>query len=76
MLQALDRVIPGVWDRDTLLYGVEIKLYSSRIEADKDLQTEINNLYVAGDGAGLTRGLVHASVSGLVAANSILKNNN
>lgn len=72
-LQALDRIAPGVWDNDTLLYGVEIKLYSSRIKVKKTLETEIKNLFVAGDGAGLTRGLVHASVSGLVAGRGILE---
>lgn len=74
MLQVLDRVIPGVWSGDTLLYGIEIKLYSNRIKVKKTLETRIKNLYVAGDGAGLTRGLVHASVSGLVAGRSISKN--
>ncbi|PIS08841.1 FAD-dependent oxidoreductase [Candidatus Beckwithbacteria bacterium CG10_big_fil_rev_8_21_14_0_10_34_10] len=72
-LQALDRIIPGIWCNDTLLYGVEIKLYSSRIKVKNSLETKVKNLYVAGDGAGLTRGLVHASVSGLVVARSILK---
>lgn len=73
MLQALDRIIPGVWESSTLLYGVEIKLYSSRIKVKKTLETRIKNLFVAGDGAGLTRGLVHASVSGLVVGRTILK---
>jgi uncharacterized protein len=72
-LQALDRIIPGIWDSHTLLYGVEIKLYSNRIKVKNSLETEIKNLYVAGDGAGLTRGLVHASVSGAIVADSILK---
>ena len=74
MLQVLDRIIPGVWDGDPLLYGVEIKLYSNRIKVKKTLETQIENLYVAGDGAGLTRSLVHASVSGLVVGRGILKN--
>lgn len=73
MLQVLDRIIPGIWDGSTLLYGVEIKLYSNRIKVKKTLETQIKNLYVAGDGAGLTRGLVHASISGLMAGRSILK---
>ncbi len=72
-LQALDRLIPGIWGNGTLLYGVEIKLYSSRIKVNKNLETELKNLFVAGDGAGLTRGLVHASVSGLVIARAILE---
>lgn len=72
MLQALDRLCPGLYDRDTLLYGVEVKFYSSRPELGPDLQSEIPGLYAVGDGAGITRGLVQASASGLVAAHSVL----
>ena len=74
MIKALDKITPGVYSRHTLLYGVEVKFYSSRIEVDQGLKTEINNFYVGGDGAGITRGLVQASVSGMVIAESILKN--
>ncbi|WP_458012504.1 NAD(P)/FAD-dependent oxidoreductase [Candidatus Solincola sp.] len=72
MLEALDRLCPGLHTRDTLLYGVEVKFYSSRLHLGKDLQTEIQGLYAVGDGAGITRGLVQASASGVVAARSIL----
>lgn len=73
MLQALDKVVPGVNSRNTLLYGVEAKFYSSRLKLTSDLETEIKNLYAIGDGAGVTRGLIQASVAGVVAARSILK---
>lgn len=72
MLEALDRLCPGPNSRDTLLYGVEVKFYSSRLQLGKDLQTKIRGLYAVGDGAGITRGLVQASASGVVAARSIL----
>jgi uncharacterized protein len=72
MLQALDQLCPGLYDRDTLLYGVEVKFYSSRPKLGPDLQAEIPGLYAVGDGAGITRGLVQASASGIVAARSIL----
>jgi uncharacterized FAD-dependent dehydrogenase len=72
MLDALDRVAPGVASRHTLLYGVEAKFYSSRLELSRDLETEVRNLFGAGDGAGVTRGLVQASASGLIVARSIL----
>jgi uncharacterized FAD-dependent dehydrogenase len=71
MLQALDVVAPGIYSKYTLLYGVEVKFYSSRLEVDKGLETKINNLFGAGDGAGITRGLIQASISGVVAARSI-----
>ncbi len=57
MLEALDELAPGMYSRDTLLYGVEVKFYSSRLEVTPNLETRINNLFTGGDGAGITRGL-------------------
>lgn len=71
MLDALDRLLPGVAGRDTLLYGAEVKFYSSRLALGPGLQTPIGGLYAVGDGAGVTRGLVQASASGLVAARAV-----
>lgn len=73
MLKALDRMAPGVYSRDTLLYGVEVKFYSSRIKVNNSLETAIKNLYTGGDGAGITRGLMQASASGMVIADDILR---
>jgi len=73
MLQAMDKLTPGVYSRHTLLYGVEVKFYSSRLELSRELETKISNLYAIGDGAGITRGLVQASASGIIAARSILQ---
>jgi uncharacterized protein len=72
MLEALDKLAPGVASRHTLLYGVEVKFYSSRLELDTGLETNVRNLFAAGDGAGVTRGLVQASASGVVVARAIL----
>lgn len=68
MLEAMDRLVPGVNSRDTLLYGVEVKFYSARMELTPQLETKVANLYAIGDGAGVTRGLVQASASGVIAA--------
>ncbi len=73
MLEAMDRLTLGLYSRDTLLYGVEAKFYSVRIKLTDNLETRIQNLFAAGDGAGLTRGLIQASVSGVVAAREILQ---
>lgn len=73
MLAALDKLAPGVNSRNTLLYGVEVKFYSSRLKLTPQLGTEIDNLYAIGDGAGVTRGLMQSSASGVVAARAILK---
>ncbi len=73
MLQVLDQISPGIHSRDTLLYGVEVKFYSSRLQLTNSLETKIHNLFTAGDGAGVTRGLVQASASGVIVARDILK---
>ena len=72
MLKALDSIMPGIDGPHTLLYGVEVKFYSLRLSLDKGLKTSVEGLYAAGDGAGVTRGLVQASASGLVAARDFL----
>jgi uncharacterized FAD-dependent dehydrogenase len=71
-LEALDKLAPGIASPSTLLYGVEVKFYSSRVEVGPDLQTAITGLYCVGDGAGITRGLVQSSASGVVAARAVL----
>ncbi len=71
-LRALDAFCPGVAGPDTFLYGVEVKFYSSRVEVDRSLATPVGGLYAAGDGAGVSRGLVQASASGVWAARSLL----
>jgi len=73
MLHALDDLAPGVASRHTLLYGVEVKFYSCRLRLTPEMETEVENLFACGDGAGVTRGLVQASASGLVAARAILR---
>ncbi len=73
MLEALDRITPGIFSRHTLLYGVEVKFYTNRVKISPTLETDIQNLFLIGDGAGITRGLMQASISGMLAANEILK---
>jgi len=73
MLQAMDRLAPGVASPDTLLYGVEVKFYSCRPQLSPCLETEVSNMFAAGDGAGVSRGLIQASASGVVAAREILR---
>ena len=70
-LEALDRFCPGVGSRHTLLYGIEVKFYSARPNLTKHLETEVKNLFAVGDGAGVTRGLVQASMSGLLAGREV-----
>jgi hypothetical protein len=72
MLESLDRIAPGINSRHTLLYGIEVKFYSMKLKLTSALETEVPNLFAAGDGAGVSRGLIQASVSGVLAARAIL----
>jgi len=75
MLEALDNVAPGINGDNTLLYGNEVKFYSSRVKCSSELEA-MKNFFVAGDGAGFTRGLLQSSTSGIVTAEAILKRMN
>lgn len=70
-IDALDSLVPGVAADGTLLYGIEVKFYSSRVQIGPDLQTRVKGLYAIGDGAGVTRGLIQSGASGLVAARAV-----
>ena len=71
MIYALDKIAPGTANYDTLLYGAEVKFYSSRVDLDENLETPIKNVFAIGDGAGITRGLSQAGASGVKVARVI-----
>ena len=75
MLQAMDKLAPGVSSHHTLLYEVKVKFYSCRPQLSPSLETEISNMFIAGDGAGISRGLIETSASGVVATREILRRN-
>ena len=72
-LETLDKIIPGVNNDDTLLYGPEIKFFSNEIETDNRFRLENDNIYFVGDGAGKAGNIVTAAATGLVAARDILE---
>lgn len=71
MIYALDKIAPGTANYDTLLYGAEVKFYSSRLQLSGDLETALPGFFAAGDGAGITRGLAQAGASGIKVARVI-----
>lgn len=73
MLQALDKITPGIASDETLLYGVEVKFYSNKVVVDKNFETSVKGLRAMGDGASVTRGLMQASANGICVARSILE---
>ena len=73
MIYALDKIAPGTANEDTLLYGVEVKFYNSKVKVDENLETELKGLYALGDGSGVTRSLSQASASGVHVARILAK---
>lgn len=73
MIYALDKIVPGTANDDTLLYGVEVKFYNMEVELDENLQSRYPGLYIIGDGSGVTHSLSHASASGVYVARHILE---
>jgi len=72
-LEKLNEIIPGVASDSTLLYAPEIKFYAMRITVDKNMETSVKNLFAAGDGAGLSRDIVNAAATGVLAARGVMK---
>jgi hypothetical protein len=72
-LELLDKVAPGVASDSTLIYAPEVKFYAMQIKVDQGMETTVPNLFVAGDGAGLSRGMVTAAATGLLAARGIIE---
>lgn len=73
MLEALDKVTPGIASDETLLYGVEVKFYSNKVVVDRNFETNVQGLRAIGDGASVTRGLMQASGNGISVARRILE---
>lgn len=71
MIYALDKIVPGTANDDTLLYGVEVKFYNMEVDINENLETKYKGLYVIGDGSGVTHSLSHASASGVYVARQI-----
>jgi len=70
-LDQINKIIPGVAGDSTLLYAPEIKFYSLKIDVDNEMKTSLADIYSIGDGAGISRGIVGAAVTGLIAGESI-----
>ncbi len=70
-IEAVDVVVPGFASYETLLYSPELKFYSNRIRMDADLNTSVAGLYCLGDSSGWTRGLMMASVMGVLAGRKL-----
>lgn len=71
-LEKLNCVVPGVSNEETLLYAPEIKFFATQVKTSDELETNIQGLYVAGDGPGVAGNIVAASATGLIPAKAIL----
>ncbi|HEY9205155.1 MAG TPA: NAD(P)/FAD-dependent oxidoreductase [Candidatus Methanoperedens sp.] len=72
-LEVLNEIIPGVASDSTLLYAPEIKFYSMQVLVDRNMESTVGNLFAAGDGTGLSRDIVNAAATGVIAGRGILK---
>lgn len=72
-IQAVDQVVPGFASNETLLYAPEIKFYSNRVKMDQEFTTNIEGLYCLGDSSGWTRGLMMASMMGVLMGQRLAK---
>ncbi|NTW06660.1 MAG: hypothetical protein HGA29_02330 [Syntrophaceae bacterium] len=72
-LKTLDKIVPGILHPSTLLYAPEIKFFDTHFPTDRNLETNIEGIFVAGDGTGKSRGIVGAAISGILAARGIAR---
>ena len=72
-IQAVDIVVPGFASPETLLYSPELKFYSNRVRMDENLDTSLRGLHCLGDSSGWTRGLMMASIMGVLMARNLTK---
>lgn len=72
-LDILNEIIPGITADSTLIYAPEVKFYSMKVDVDINMETSINGLFAAGDGTGLSRDIINAAATGVLAARGIIK---
>jgi len=60
-MEKLNKVVPGITYPDNLLYGVEVKFYSNKIN-----NSYFDNIKVIGDASGWTRSITYASCHGYI----------
>ena len=72
-IEILDKILPGLNGDSTFLYAPEVKFRSNKLKTNKELETSIENFFVAGDGAGVAGNIVGAAITGIIAARGVLK---
>lgn len=73
-LKKMDKIVPGILHPSTLMYAPEIKFFDTNFPTTADLETNMAGLFVAGDGTGKSRGIVGAGISGIIAAEGMVRN--
>lgn len=72
-MKNLDTIVPGVLHPSTIMYYPEIKLYANKPVFKDPYFRVTESVYLAGDGAGTSRGITAAWASGLRSAQGILE---
>lgn len=73
ILERLSQEMPQVVNPENIVFAPEIKFQNVKVKVSPTLETLIENLFVAGNGAGLSSGIVGAASNGILAAKGILK---
>lgn len=73
MIEAMDKIVPGIANDETLLYGIEVKFYSNKVKLRTNCETSLEGLFAIGDSSGWTRGLSMASAMGLWLADKLME---
>lgn len=72
-LKSMDKIIPGILHPSTLIYAPEIKFFDTHFPTDRYLETNVKGVFVAGDGTGKSRGILGAAISGIIAAQGMIR---
>ncbi|HCG63785.1 MAG TPA: pyridine nucleotide-disulfide oxidoreductase [Sphaerochaeta sp.] len=72
-MKNLDTIVPGVLHPSTIMYYPEIKLYANKPVYLDDHFRVTGSVFLAGDGAGTSRGITAAWASGIRCAQGMLR---
>jgi hypothetical protein len=72
-MKNLDTIVPGVLHPSTIMYYPEIKLYANKPVFQDPFFRVTDSVYLAGDGAGTSRGITAAWASGIRSAQGMLE---
>ena len=68
-----NNLCPGFNNNDNLVYAPAIEWNTYQVKINEEMETKQRNLYIIGDGSGFTQGIIAAGITGIIAAQSIIR---